>query len=509
MCTYGIRLPIVQGIAFYFLTPVLTMFEGIGEECPKLLDNSSITEFLESPEYQLAWTTRMRIVQGALFMGAILEIIIGLSGIVGIMMRYFTPLTIGPLVIQLGITLGPVANKKASENILVCTLTILLIIIFSQYLSGIYIPIPVPRRTAGQKRYKKVYAFKMFGILLSIFLMWIFSYIATIFDWFPAKDPGRSDAIDPKLLRNSNWFRIPYPFQWGLPIVTFNGFLSMATAQITSVVDSLGDYLACSTITQSPKPPIPVINRAIFSEALGCLAGSIWGAGAGLTSFSSNIAAISVTRAGSIRVIQAFSILMMILSVCGKVSGFFVLIPSPILAGVFIVMIGIMTAVGFSLLKDIDMTSPRNLFILGVSLMCGASLPDYFKDVNNPTITGNSLFDSTLKTILNSGSLVSGLIGFILDNTIPGSLAERGLESKSLEELHNISESKLSSRQFSQYKLPFNLDYSIGRFFKFLPIFLHLEEDKNENFAEEEPKLLPVVDATECKNDSNFVELIS
>lgn len=170
--------------------------------------------------------------------------------------------------------------------------------------------------------------------------MWSACFFATLADWIPLDNKGRTDAIDFELVKNSAWIRIPYPFQWGLPILSFSTFLTLFPAQFTSIPDSIGDYFACSSITQTPAPPRQVMGRAIFVEGLGQAASGIFGSGAGLSSYTSNIGAIAVTRAASRRVIQWYGVILMAASLCGKISGFSVLIPPPILSGIFVVMIG-------------------------------------------------------------------------------------------------------------------------------------------------------------------------
>lgn len=130
-----------------------------------------------------------------------------------------------------------------------------------------------------------------------------------------------------------------------------------------------------------------------------------------------------------------------------------------------------MTAVGFSLLKDVDMSSPRNLFILGVALMLGASIPPIIKNPSVADITGFAFFDSVVKTLLSNGSLLSGLIGFLLDNTIPGTRLERGLQSKSVEKLNSLGD-RVSANAVEIYRLPFNMDKWIRKFLGPWPILL-------------------------------------
>jgi len=52
--------------------------------------------------------------------------------------------------------------------------------------------------------------------------------------------------------------------QWGLPTFSVPGFVSMTTAVMVSVIESVGDYYACARLAGAPVPPAHVINRGMF-----------------------------------------------------------------------------------------------------------------------------------------------------------------------------------------------------------------------------------------------------
>ena len=72
---------------------------------------------------------------------------------------------------------------------------------------------------------------------------------------------------------------------------------------------------------------------------------------------------------------------MMVLAVIGKFGAVFVTIPSPVIGGIFVIMFGMITAVGLSSLQFVDLNSMRNLFVLGTALFLGMTLPSW--------VTGN------------------------------------------------------------------------------------------------------------------------
>ena len=78
----------------------------------------------------------------------------------------------------------------------------------------------------------------------------------------------------------------------------------------------------------------------------------------------------------------------MTIGVVGKFGAVFVSIPDPIVGGVFMVMFGMIAAVGISNLQFADMNSSRNLFIVGFSIVFGLALPHYMNGHPNAIQTG-------------------------------------------------------------------------------------------------------------------------
>ena len=54
---------------------------------------------------EVGWEVRMQHVQGAIIAGALVEIVVGASGLVGKMLRYVGPITIAPTIALIGLSL--------------------------------------------------------------------------------------------------------------------------------------------------------------------------------------------------------------------------------------------------------------------------------------------------------------------------------------------------------------------------------------------------------------------
>ena len=384
---FGNRLPIVQGGTFSFLAPTFAIC-GMAA-----LANAG-------------WEVRMQHVQGAIIAGSLVEISVGASGIIGRLLRFVGPITIAPTIALIGLALFKFGAPEAGRHWPIGGLTILLIILFSQYLR------------------QKHRTFELYPILLAIATAWIVSATLTTVGLFPEGHPSHTSLDN---LKNAPWFRIPYPFQWGFPQFGAAAFIGMLAGYIASMVESIGDYYACARLSGAPTPDKHVINRGITFEGIGCLVAGIFGTGNGTTSYSENIGAIGLTRVGSRRVVQAGAVIMILLGMVSKFGALFTTIPQPIVGGMYCAMFGMIVAVGLSNLQFVDLNSARNLFILGFAFFMGLSVPEYF--AQQPMQFEPAWVASILNTLGSTGMAVGAFIALALDNTIPGTDEERGLKA--------------------------------------------------------------------------------
>ena len=88
--------------------------------------------------------------------------------------------------------------------------TAAIMILFSQYIKDVPLPVPSCTKSKTGSIIKKIYIFRLFPVLLTILVMWLVCVVLTITDVLPEGDFARADAnLD--LIKKVNWFRIPYP----------------------------------------------------------------------------------------------------------------------------------------------------------------------------------------------------------------------------------------------------------------------------------------------------------
>ncbi|XP_063106610.1 solute carrier family 23 member 2-like isoform X4 [Cavia porcellus] len=448
----GSRLPILQGGTFAFVAPSLAMLSLPAWKCPEWTLNASQVD-PSSPEFTEEWQKRIRELQGAIMVASCVQILVGFSGLIGFVMRFIGPLTIAPTISLVALPLFESTGEDVGIHWGISSLTIFLIVLFSQYLKNVAVPVPVYE---GWKKYRtaKFYVFQVFPVLLALCLSWLLCFVLTITDVLPSAptDPGYLARTDSRgsVLSQAPWFRIPYPGQWGLPTVSLAGVFGIIAGVISSMVESVGDYYACARLAGAPPPPKHAINRGICIEGLGCLLAGAWGTGNGTTSYSENIGALGITRVGSRRVIVAAGCVLLVMGVFGKIGAAFVTIPTPVIGGTFLVMFGVISAMGISNLQYVDMNSSRNIFIFGFSIYCGLVIPSWVNRNPEKLQTGILQLDQVLQVLLTTSMFVGGFLGFLLDNTIPGSQEERGLLAWS--QIYKESETTLQASKV--YGLP-------------------------------------------------------
>lgn len=455
--TFGVRLPILQGGTFTLLAPSMAMLSMPEWACPACTQNASLVN-TSSTEFIEVWQSRMRALQGSIMVGSLFQVFVGFSGLIGLFMRFIGPLTIAPTISLIGLSLFDSAGTSAGNHWGISAMTTSLIILFSQYLRHLAVPFPSYSK-AKKFHTTRVYVFQILPVLLGITLSWLICYILTNYNVLPANPDqygylARTD-LKGDVIGQAPWISFPYPGQWGMPTVSLAGVVGILAGVISSMIESVGDYHACARLSGAPPPPKHAINRGIGIEGLGCLLAGAWGTGNGTTSYSENVGALGITKVGSRMVIVASGVLMVIMGVFGKAGAIFTTIPSPVVGGMFLVMFGVISAAGVSNLQYADMNSSRNIFIFGFSMFSGLVIPNWVLKNPKTIATGVVELDQVLQVLLTTSMFVGGFLGFILDNTIPGSKQERGILAWNKAHEDDCSNTLESGEV---YNLPFGLN---------------------------------------------------
>ncbi len=290
---------------------------------------------------------------GGVFIGGLIEMIIGASKILKHLRKLFPTVVSGVIIISIGLSLGKLAIRLTIgdgniQNFILSVTVIALIFIlqfkFQNVLNGLI--------SRG-------------AIFISIWIVGLgISGVMGLVDW--------------SLVAERPWFSLPKLFPYGGPgfgwdfslaaiLVIFVGYLG-------SMVESLGDYAATCAVSGETYR-VQHINKGIFAEGLGSVVASMFG-GLPCTSYTQNNGIIATTRVASRFIVQLAAIVLILYGLCPKFGALLVAMPRSVLGGVFIIVCGMIFVSGTRILNVAKNTN-ANSFIIGIPLICSISVPIY------------------------------------------------------------------------------------------------------------------------------------
>lgn len=395
----GTRLPTVMGPSFAYYLSVLSIINDMSDK--------------DFPSEHQRFLHTMRAIQGSLIVSSFINIFLGYSRAWGNFTRLFSPLVIVPFVCVVGLGLFSRGFPQLANCVEIGLPMLILLVVGQQYLKRIH---PLTRSVLER-----------FGLLFCMGLVWAFAAILTAAGAYnnvrqQTKLSCRTDRSF--LMSSAPWIKVPYPFQWGAPIFRASHVFGMMGAALVSSIESTGTFFAASRFAGATPPPAHVLTRSIGLQGIGQLLEGIFGSLVGTTASVENVGLLALTHVGSRRVVQISTAFMIFFSIFGKFGAFFASIPLVIFAAIYCVLYGLVAAVGITFIQFTNNNSMRNIYILGLSLFLGISIPQYFLmntdgvSGHGPVRTGGGWFNDILNTIFSSPPTVAMIVGILLDNTL-------------------------------------------------------------------------------------------
>ena len=346
--------------------------------------------------------------------------LIGLTGFAGRLRRAISPVVIGPVIMLIGLALFKHGFPKAATHLPTGGLTIVVMIVCSMILA--------PR----------VRFFQLFPILSAVVVMVTLCWALSAGGVFygpsvqPSGDtlPAHPAFVDLSAVAASPWARLDprdLILPWGYPKFAIGFILAALAGYFASMIESFGDYHACSYMSGAGDPTEKQISRGIAAEGAGCLLTGLLG-GFSSTSYSENIGLIGITKVASRYVVQISAVMLIALGIFGKFGAFAAAIPGPVVGGLYCVLFGLIAAIGVQQLAKADLRSDRTLMIAGFSLFMGLSVPAFLDGSTaalyppGPEPLLNAMPEwlaSIVRAIGETSMAVAGICGIILDNLIP------------------------------------------------------------------------------------------
>jgi NCS2 family nucleobase:cation symporter-2 len=201
-------------------------------------------------------------------------------------------------------------------------------------------------------------------------------------------------------------FGLVMPFHFGLPTFDVVAVVTMCLVMIVVMVESTGMFLALGEITGRPVDE-RALTRGLRADGVGTMLGGIFNTFP-YTSFSQNVGLVGVTGVRSRWVCVAGGLILLALGLLPKMAALVEAIPVVVLGGAGIVMFGMVAATGARILQAVDFRGNRhNLFIVAVSIgfgMIPLVAPNFFKHLPHG-----------LHPLLESGILLAAIAAVALN----------------------------------------------------------------------------------------------
>lgn len=365
----GIRLPIMMGVTFVAVGPML----AIGA----------------NPDLGLLG------IFGSVIAAGIFTVLF--APFVGRMLPLFPPVVTGTVILTIGLTLmgvavhwsaggqptipgpdGPIPNPNYAllSNIGIAALVLVSILAIVRYAKGFFANIAV-----------------LIGMLVG---------------FAAALMAGRVDISG---IGNESWMAFVRPFQFGMPVFDVWAILMMCLVMMVVMIESTGMFLAMGEIVEKPVSEDD-LTRAIRADGVGTILGGIFNTFP-YTSYSQNIGLVQVTNVRSRWVCVAGGLMMVVLGMLPKLAFVVASIPQYVLGGAALVMFGMVAATGIKILTAVDFSGNRNnLYIVAVSVATGMVPLVSSKFFEN--------FPKELAPLTHSGIVLAALMALALNLVFNG-----------------------------------------------------------------------------------------
>jgi len=165
------------------------------------------------------------------------------------------------------------------------------------------------------------------------------------------------------------WFVIP---AFITPEFNIAAILFILPVAIAPAIEHFGDILAIGTVTKKDYMKDPGIENTMLGDGLATMAAGFLG-GPPNTTYSEVTGAVTLTRAFNPAIMTWAAIFAIVLSFVGKLGGVLATIPMPVMGGIMILLFGMVTVVGLSVLTRLGeaLSEARNMVIVSTVLVVG------------------------------------------------------------------------------------------------------------------------------------------
>ncbi len=391
----GVRLPLIQGVTFTAVAPMIAIGKAASSPLAGLLE-----------------------IYGAVIVAGIFTFLI--APYYSRLLHLFPPVVTGTVITIIGVTLVPVATMSAGggnpaapdfaslRNIAFAGGTLLLILLIYRFFRGFMSSIAV-----------------LIGLVAGTAVA------------------AACGMVDFTGVHAASWFGVTTPFRFGVPTFSPAAIISMIIVMLITAVETTGDVFATGEIVEKSINSED-IARALRADGLSTLLGGILNSFP-YTCFAENIGLVRLTRVKSRFVVATAGIIMILLGLFPKIAALVDAIPPCVLGGAATILFATVAVVGIQTLSRVDFHEERNVVIVAVSIGLGmvpVAFPNFYGNFPEgwQIIVGNSITTGSLAAILLNFffNVLTGK-GGVVEEFTP---TPRHMEKLSIADLNGLGETE-------------------------------------------------------------------
>ncbi|XP_027666597.1 solute carrier family 23 member 3 isoform X2 [Falco biarmicus] len=328
--TLGSRLPLVQIPSFEYLIPAIVLSSHLSLGATVDRNGTAMVSMCPTPHCTVAGgrAASLQEVSGAVLVSGLVQLVLGVSGVCGWAAQHCGPMVLAPSLSIIGLSAYKEAAFFCSTNWGVALLFMVLAVTFSQHVGSCRLPFCAWPQAWGVCMGLSVPTLRMFSVLLP------FAGVGTLCAILSHLHiPWESLDLDMAQLSWANstfhapWVRIPYAGEWGWPLLTPRALAVGIAMAISCSVNSVGCYVLCGRLLRAPQLPPYACNRGLCTEGLGSLLAGLLGTPGGTAASIANACATGLTQAGSRLSVQVSALVCVVLGMSPRLAGLLTRIP--------------------------------------------------------------------------------------------------------------------------------------------------------------------------------------
>jgi len=314
----GVRLPLLQGVTFTAVSPMIAI--GAAAE---------------------SGTDGLLTIYGAVIVAGLFTFLI--APFFSRFIRFFPPVVTGSVITIIGIALLPVAAGDATggagptsdptngKYMAYALGTLALIVLIQRVFKGFMGTVAV-----------------LLGLVVGTLVAWAFG-------------DAHFDSVG-----GSGWVGATTPFHFGWPQFSLAAIISMIVVMLITAVETTGDVFATGEIVEK-RVGKDDVARALRADGLATSLGGVFNSFP-YTCFAENVGLVRLTQIKSRFVVAAAGVFMIVIGLVPKAGAIVAGIPHPVLGGAALAMFATVAVVGFQILSRVDFHDHRNVVIVATSV---------------------------------------------------------------------------------------------------------------------------------------------